>query len=168
MNCLKVQSLLSEHLDGNLSGERAESVDRHLEHCPACAAEWRALRATVRLVGHLGRLECPVDLRPAVVNAVARRPVRRAGSIYLQRALAVIVGGSAIAACLSLPVVLRTAALSDGTSFHRAARPVVAPAPPVHTQYKIATVLGPTDGLMLSLSSHQAVPAVGKAGDDAR
>lgn len=169
MNCPKVQQLLSEHLDGELGTERAAGVERHLAHCPACAAEWRALRATVRMVGHLGRQECPVDLRPAVVRAVAREPLRRPAGMLLQRAFAVAVGGSAVLACLSLPLVLKSAVLTGAGSFSGVVqKPTPPPAAPLHIQYNMATVLGPTDGLLLALPTRRSEPMRGETGDDGR
>lgn len=157
MNCHKVQTYLSEYLDGELDTERAGSLERHLEHCPACAAEWHSLRATVRLIGHMGRQECPVDLRASVLQAVTASPARRTRPSLFQRALAVSLGGSAILACLTLPVVLQRATLEGAGLPGMLAQPYQPTPAPVHTEYDMATVLGPTDGLLL------AIPARGQA-----
>jgi len=157
MNCLKAQLLLSEHLDGDLDAERTGSLERHLEHCPACAAEWHSLRATVRLVGHLGRYDCPVDLRPAVLRSVSRAPVRPGRPSLLQRTLALTVGGSAVLVCLSLPLVLQRGVLRGGGLSSALSQPAPA-ASPVHTEYDMATVLGHTDGLLLAIPARTERP----------
>jgi anti-sigma factor RsiW len=169
MNCPKVQLLLSELLDGDLDAERTDAMERHLAHCPACAAEWRSLRATVRLVGHLGRRECPVDLRAAVLQSVTRVPARRPGPSLLQRALAVSVGGGAMLACLSLPLVAQRAALRGGGGFAAILRPSApTTVAPVHNEYDMATVLGPTDGLLLAVPARAARASDADLGDEAR
>ncbi|MGV3724896.1 MAG: anti-sigma factor family protein [Actinomycetota bacterium] len=169
MNCPKVQPLLSELLDGDLDAERTGAVERHLAQCPACAAEWRSLRATVRLVGHLGRQECPVDLRAAVLQSVAHTPARRPGPSFLQRAMAVTVGGSAVLACLSLPLVLQRASLQGGRSFTGIlSQSVPVSMAPVHTEYDMATVLGPTDGLLLAVPARSAGSSKANGEDEAR
>lgn len=167
MNCPKVQPLLSEFLDGDLDAERTDAVERHLGHCPACAAEWHSLRATVRLVGHLGRRECPVDLRAAVLRGVTHTPARRPGPSLFQRAFAVTVGGSAILACLSMPLVLQRVSLQNGNAFSGLLRQSApAAVTPVHTEYDMATVLGPTDGLLLAVPARAVGSSDADGGDE--
>lgn len=70
MICHEVRALLSQHLDDELVGPVAIQVDAHLRVCGACHHEWETLRQSVLLVGKLGRLECPEDLRPPVAAAI--------------------------------------------------------------------------------------------------
>jgi hypothetical protein len=157
MNCLKVQQLLSDYLDDELTSEVALPVERHLTNCPACAGEWESLRATVRMVGSLGSRECPVDLRGSVLSAISRTPERPAARTLLQRALAVTIGGSAMAACLALPIMIQRFPLRSGELPPLSmSSSVKAEEPPVHVQYNMATVLGSTDGLLLSLPARRA------------
>ena len=74
MRCSQVRTLLSDHLDGELTGLRERKVREHLCLCAACQAEWHVLRRTVRLVGQLGAERCPVDLSAEVMRAVAVPP----------------------------------------------------------------------------------------------
>jgi hypothetical protein len=129
-------------------------VDHHLTGCGACARLLEELRGTVRLTGHLGRHTCPVDLRPAVLAAVAKRPAQRPVQTFFRATLAVSLGGSMMLACLSLPLVLQRTAFRTGPG--AAAALAAAPSEPVHVQYDMANALGTTDGLLLSLPAAEA------------
>ncbi len=50
MTCGDIEPLLSDLLDGDLSGDARAAVDAHLAACADCAAAYRALRRTVRFV----------------------------------------------------------------------------------------------------------------------
>src|SRR3981081_2497429 len=46
MNCEEIGELLPDYLQGRLSSDRAEVVEKHLSHCAACgeeAALWKKL-----------------------------------------------------------------------------------------------------------------------------
>ncbi|MGQ9632265.1 MAG: anti-sigma factor family protein [bacterium] len=43
MNCRKVQSKLSQYIDGELRGNEIEAVGEHLRTCPSCGEELRKL-----------------------------------------------------------------------------------------------------------------------------
>lgn len=151
MNCPKVQLLLSDYLDGELTSERATAVEQHLYGCAECTRLWRELRGTVRIVGHLGRQRCPVDLRSAVVQSVARTPARPA-SVVLRRVLVSLAGGSVVLASLALPLLLpHAAARLSSAADRRATAPEETLTAPVHVQYNMANSLGTADGLLLSL-----------------
>jgi len=155
MNCPRIRPLLSDYLDGELSAERAEAVEQHLSGCPECTCLWRELRGTVRIVAHLGRQRCPVDLRSTVMQAVARPPARRVAGLLLRRILATLAGGSAVVASLLFPLVLQQSAGRlpiGGQADGEAAQSLPAP---VHLQYNMATSLGTADGLLLSLPANQ-------------
>jgi anti-sigma factor RsiW len=154
MNCPRIQPLLSEYLDGELTAERAEVVEHHLAACPHCTRLWKELRGTVRIVAHLGRQRCPVDLRSTVVQAIARPPARRATSLLLRRMAVALAGGGAVIASLALPLSFQH---SPDRSAGRQASGDSAPtlAAPVHVQYNMATSLGTADGLLLSLPANQ-------------
>jgi anti-sigma factor RsiW len=67
MRCDRIQLLLSEYIDGELSSAAVLGVQAHLKQCPACEAEHQALRRTVQLVALYGRQEAPIDCRDAVM-----------------------------------------------------------------------------------------------------
>ncbi len=84
MTCGDIEPLLSDLLDGDLSGDAREAVDAHLAGCAGCAAAYRALCRTVRFVrGHAGTMIVPGtpgaayrDFTRAIVDeAFGRAPV---------------------------------------------------------------------------------------------
>lgn len=62
MTCIDARSLLSPYLDGVVHGAEWQKVAAHLETCPACAAEFAAVRRTQELVAQVGRRAAPPDL----------------------------------------------------------------------------------------------------------
>lgn len=154
MNCPRIQPLLSDYLDGELNAERAAVVEHHLAGCAECTQLWQELRGTVRIVAHLGRQRCPVDLRPAVMQAVSRTPVRPAGSLLIRRMVTVLAGGGAVAASLAFPFLLQQPASQVSGARHRDTSLAPSLSTPVHLQYNMATSLGTADGLLLSLPAN--------------
>jgi hypothetical protein len=70
MNHQEVRQRLGEYLEGELAlGQRA-LVDAHLDACPPCAAELRALRHTIGLLRELPGPELPAHLAERVVARV--------------------------------------------------------------------------------------------------
>lgn len=155
MNCPRIQPLLSDYLDGELNAERAEAVEHHLSGCPRCANLLRELRGTVRIVAHLGRQRCPVDLRAAVVQSIARPPARRATGLLFRRLLAALAGGTAVAATLAFPLALQRSPGHLTTGGQANGETIPSLVAPVHVQYNMATSLGTADGLLLSLPANQ-------------
>jgi anti-sigma factor RsiW len=50
MKCDEARLLLDLHLDGELSQEVADALERHLIRCPQCAGELRSLEVTRSLL----------------------------------------------------------------------------------------------------------------------
>lgn len=155
MKCSQVQTSLSEYLDGGLSPVQGAHVREHLDRCEGCAAQWRALRQTVRLVAHLGHEKCPVDLRASVAVAIQGQSIgaTRRPSFLNVRALSG--GGAALAAAAVLTVfVLVKPQMASGTLPRQVqeVQAAVTAQIPIHDQYNLATGLGTTDGLLLSLT----------------
>jgi hypothetical protein len=57
MNCGEAEPLLSELLDGELSEETRAAIEAHIAGCERCAADYRALRRTVRFVRGRGAID---------------------------------------------------------------------------------------------------------------
>jgi anti-sigma factor RsiW len=154
MKCKQLETLLSEYLDGELPAPQAERVRQHLAECPRCAERWNGLRRTVRLVGHLGRETCPVDLRAGVLAAVGEAPPATRRSAVPMGHLWRRSGWSAAAAVVAAGVAV--AVLHGGaprpTALLHPALPLGSPAPSrLHDQFSLATSLGTTDGLLLAM-----------------
>ena len=50
MSCSRVQSELSEYLDGDLAGARLQAVTVHLDSCAGCARQLDELRRSPKAV----------------------------------------------------------------------------------------------------------------------
>jgi len=79
MTCDRIQELLSDYIDGELSSAGSLGVQSHLKRCMHCESEHQALRRTVQLVALFGRQEAPIDCREAVMARLREtpRPVAR-------------------------------------------------------------------------------------------
>lgn len=72
MKCTKVQSLLSQHLDGALDTAQIRTMDEHLTTCASCQSELAGLRQTKSALSMVGRKEAPGDLALRVRLAISR------------------------------------------------------------------------------------------------
>lgn len=63
MQCKDVREILSPYLDGFLEPEEQRKVERHLESCPACQAQYADLRHTVELLRELPEVTPPAGFR---------------------------------------------------------------------------------------------------------
>ena len=72
MNCQKVTSLLSLHLDGVLEVGQARAMDDHLTSCPDCSSELIGLQQTRKALSGVGRKTAPADLALKVRLAISR------------------------------------------------------------------------------------------------
>ena len=99
------EELMSAHLDGRLSSEEREVLDRYLESAPTARAELEELHKMLTLMGGLAHVEAPPDLCAKVVRRLRRRGL-------LQRAAPVFAFVSGSLQVISIVVVLVIAALS--------------------------------------------------------
>lgn len=72
MKCTKVQSLLSQHLDGALDTAQILKMDEHLGSCAMCQSEFASLRQAKTILASVGRKAAPPDLALRVRLAVSR------------------------------------------------------------------------------------------------
>ncbi len=94
--------LISAALDGELSAQQRQTLERHLQECPACAAlytEWSQQSAALRA------LDCkpPADLKDRILNGLPAQDAPKRRRIPLRWAalagcavLALVIGGSAL------------------------------------------------------------------------
>ena len=71
MNHPEVRRRMGEYLQGDLSLAQRALFDAHLDGCPECAADLRALRETVQLLRDLPTPEVPIHLADRVVARIA-------------------------------------------------------------------------------------------------
>jgi hypothetical protein len=74
--CNQVQAILTEYLDGRLTGQEMQEVDAHLEGCGDCAREWDAQRELQESLASLGPVPEPADLLLRVRVAVSQERAR--------------------------------------------------------------------------------------------
>jgi hypothetical protein len=72
MKCEDVKGLLSPYLDGAVTGTEMQSLQEHVEGCPACMREYRLLRQTQQLLMSVGRVPEPADLGLKLRLAISR------------------------------------------------------------------------------------------------
>jgi putative zinc finger protein len=60
--CAHARKLLSPYFDGAVTGAEMQSIERHLQHCPACLAEYNSLRLTQQMLNSVRRVQPPADL----------------------------------------------------------------------------------------------------------
>jgi len=77
MTCPQIQNRLPDYSVENLPARQREEIASHLETCPACAAEWRRLQASWRLLERTAVPEPPPGMWRAVEARIAARRVRR-------------------------------------------------------------------------------------------
>ena len=73
MDHQRAQELLSDYLDGELSGEDLAALELHLESCDECQAELESLRDTLSVLGGLKPAEPPPDFLQQVNQKLRRR-----------------------------------------------------------------------------------------------
>ena len=67
MNCLDLETLLCDYVDGTLDDVRKADIERHLADCPACAQTARDAAAAVIFMERAGAVEPPPELVTRIV-----------------------------------------------------------------------------------------------------
>ena len=93
MSCSETKALLSQYLDGVMTGTEMQAVAMHLEQCSDCRREFVGLRRTQQATAKLGRRHAPPELalqiRLKLSREASRTPSRRmqAFMVHLQNAV---------------------------------------------------------------------------------
>lgn len=74
MDCNRVRDLISEYVDGMLTGHTVEAIEAHVSGCAECAKEVAVLKAIVHEAGQVTALEPPTELRQRIAAATTSRP----------------------------------------------------------------------------------------------
>lgn len=77
MNCQEFSWLMSLALDRALSEDEARLLEAHLEKCPACREEWRAMQRASRLLAEAPFVAPPPGFAARVSRRLARREARK-------------------------------------------------------------------------------------------
>ncbi len=59
--CRRAVELMSEYLDGRLTGEPRARLERHLDECPGCTEYLAQLRLTIEALGHVEPDDLPEE-----------------------------------------------------------------------------------------------------------
>jgi anti-sigma factor RsiW len=73
MHCKHADELMSERLDGRLTGTEAAFLEEHLGTCDLCQAEWDAMRRVDALLSAAPMTPAPSHLRAQVMARIDRR-----------------------------------------------------------------------------------------------
>jgi hypothetical protein len=81
--CNQVHSgLLTDYLDGRLTGREMQEVDEHLHTCQSCVQEWKSQRDLQSALVGLGPVKEPADLPLRIRVAVSQERARSRRSIF--------------------------------------------------------------------------------------
>ena len=106
MRCEKVQERLPAYVDGCVGWMTRRRVRAHLDTCPGCRAEHRALERTVSLLHQVPGERVPRDVAAAVMARIPERPACIQRPHALRTALLV---PAALAAAVAIQVWSRDA-----------------------------------------------------------
>ena len=65
-SCSKIVDLLLDYLEGRLSPDTRDELDRHLSGCPSCVSQLRTYRTTVSMLRKLRDQDLSPELRSSV------------------------------------------------------------------------------------------------------
>jgi RNA polymerase sigma-70 factor (ECF subfamily) len=77
--CPDVATLLSRHVEGEISAESCAEMERHVASCRRCAATCDSLRETLRLCGATPPAEVPDALQDSIRRGIRELLARRSG-----------------------------------------------------------------------------------------
>jgi len=63
MNCRELIAVILEYLEGEMAPADVEEFEKHLEKCPPCRAYLATYRKTKAMVGDVGRIEMPEEMK---------------------------------------------------------------------------------------------------------
>jgi anti-sigma factor RsiW len=112
MNCRKIEPMLSEYMNNNLSARETLTVDRHLSECNACARLLNEMRQTVSLLASAPRREVSEDFMANLQARLAQTPAPTPRRVWrdnlraIFRPRALPAWGMAAAACALLVFML--------------------------------------------------------------
>jgi len=104
MNCRKAQTFAALHVGGDLGQEDSQALIEHIEDCPVCADEMRALAKTMALSKEITKAEIPsvaIDFADSVMAAVEKNiavkmPLQSRSQSYFRTALRMSAAAAAI------------------------------------------------------------------------
>lgn len=123
MNCADLEILLCDYVDGTLAADLKVDLERHLEHCAACAEMARDVQAAVGFMDRAAEVEPPPELLtrilfelPSAHHARAQKPggIRKLLRGWLQPVLQPRFAMGFAMTILSFSLLARFAGISPG------------------------------------------------------
>ena len=102
MSCQRAREHLSDYIDRGLAPGIEGQISAHLETCPDCREELRALRALVAASSQLGGRAIPRDISDAVMARIASQPRSAPWWQRIARPVVAIPVGAAAATLMAL------------------------------------------------------------------
>lgn len=106
MKCSDAEKLLSAYIDGTLNDDDKAKFEEHIDNCSACRREYHIMNAMIVSCRKLGDIDLPENFRHDLHERLIKEKRLKKRSIYR------FIGKykALVAACLTLAVVLGTAA----------------------------------------------------------
>jgi anti-sigma factor (TIGR02949 family) len=76
LTCKTLVDLLVDYLDGALTPDVLEELERHLQDCPPCLAYLNTYRKTAELAGQATNVEMPPELKARLRRFLRERLAR--------------------------------------------------------------------------------------------
>jgi len=73
MNCRELIAVILEYLEGEMTTADVEEFEKHLEKCAPCRAYLATYRKTKAMVGDVGRIEMPEEMKERLREFLLRR-----------------------------------------------------------------------------------------------
>ena len=70
MACKTYEDLIDKYIEGLVTIEEKDILDRHMEVCPECRKEVKELRQVIKEVSSLGQVELPPNLAPSLMEKI--------------------------------------------------------------------------------------------------
>ena len=74
ISCRELVELLCDYVSDELPPERRDHVDKHLGHCPSCAAYFHSYTAVIQLSRQLSTAPLPQQVVQRLSDAFHQRP----------------------------------------------------------------------------------------------
>jgi predicted anti-sigma-YlaC factor YlaD len=103
MHCRHADELMSERLDGRLTGTEAAFLEEHLQACDPCRTEWDAMRQVDALLNAAPLIPAPPYLHQQVMARIRRREEARR---VLLGGLALTLGAVTLMSLMLAPLML--------------------------------------------------------------
>jgi len=73
MNCRELIAVILEYLEGEMTTADVEEFEKHLEKCAPCRAYLATYRKTKAMVGDVGRIEMPEEMKERLREFLVHR-----------------------------------------------------------------------------------------------